>query len=98
MCAGPGARNAARGSPRRRAGSVSGWTDWPGLFQGTTTNNPAYEANNQQVPVGTVVQIKAAYYDLTYDWVWVFDAPGGSNITQNGPLTMPDAAMPASAS
>ncbi len=55
--------------------NFAGWEDYIGGRSGDQDTAPAYEANDAEVPVGTVVQIKRAYFDPDFDWVYVFDAP-----------------------
>ncbi|MDE2103619.1 MAG: hypothetical protein KGL39_40650 [Patescibacteria group bacterium] len=70
-----------------------GWQEvipWNGSFvvkdggrKGTTTVNPAYEANQNEIPLNSYVKIKRAYFDGSgagMDWVYVvvLCATGGS--------------------
>ncbi len=62
-----------------------------GLIGDMDNIHPAYEANDNIVPVNTVVQMRRACIDTSgsdLDWMYVFDAPGGQSTTQVGPLIL----------
>jgi hypothetical protein len=51
----------------------AGWIDKPGGAYGTTTSNPAVDANNLELDVTTqpIVLIQRGYFNPTVDWVWI---------------------------
>ncbi len=73
-----------------RPTEANNWFDQTGTPNATDgsvslTQVPAYEANGNIAPIGTIVQIRRSYYDASgngYDWVYVFDCPGGSAVVQ----------------
>ncbi len=73
------------------------WADYTGGrsgFAGSAIANPstpAYEANNNPAQVGTVVQLRRAYFDPTYDWMYTFDyvpGTGSAGTVVSCPLTV----------
>lgn len=71
--------------------SPATWVDKVGGRSGTYSTSPAYEANGQTAVIDSIVVMSRAYFDTTYNWVYVFEKPGtttpasSSNVgVQNG--------------
>lgn len=52
---------------------LSEWQQAPGGKNGTTTLNPAQEANGVVVPVGTIVDLQRSSWNDTYGWIHSFN-------------------------